>query len=65
MGIDQIRELPDTTILSLVRCANGEEYEGMATVLKERGYRLCGFHWTKDKDEQDPVEEMRKKIYGI
>ena len=64
MEIKRIRELPDKTILSLIHSARGTEYDDMAIVLKERGYRFCGFHWTKDENEKDTVEEMRKKIYG-
>lgn len=63
MTIEEIKQLPDITILSLIHSATGAEYDNMVTVLKERGYRLCGFHWTKDENEKDPVEEMRKKIY--
>ena len=64
MEIKRMRELPDKTILSLIHSARGAEYDDMAIVLKERSYRFCGFHWTKDENEKYPVEEMRKKIYG-
>ena len=65
MRIEEIRELPDTTILNLMHCTSDAEYDNMAIVLRERGYRPCGFHWTKDANEKDPVEEMREKIYGV
>lgn len=63
MTIERIRELPDTTILSLIACAAGDDYDNFATVLKERGYVINGFSWTKDKNEPDPVDETLKKFY--
>ena len=64
VDIDRIRELPDNTILSGVHSATMAEYKCMEKVLKERGYRLCGFHFTKNETESDPVKDIYDKIYN-
>jgi len=64
MTIERMKELPDATLLSLIHNSTGEEFDNMALVLKERGYHLKGFAWTKDANAIDPIEEMSKRIAG-
>lgn len=64
MDIDRMRELPDMTLISCYSTSfQGKELDDCATVLRERGYVIKGFSWGKP-EEKDPIEEMRKKIYG-
>jgi hypothetical protein len=65
MNIERMRQLSDSTLKSLYACSfKGKEPEDCATVLRERGYKICGFGWSNDQTEKDSVEEMRKKIYS-
>lgn len=64
MTLEELRELPETSLVNLVYTERGEDYENVIAVLKEKGYRLCGFNWTKDAGAKDPVDEMFNKIYG-
>lgn len=64
MTIQELRELPEETLVNMTRTEYGTDYDNVISVLKEKGYRLCGFHWTKDDNEVDPVDAMFEKVYN-
>ena len=59
-----IKEASDSYLKSTyISTNNMKESDAIADELRSRGYRMIGFGaWTKDPDETDPVEEMRKKV---
>lgn len=65
MTKERLNEFDDSTLISFYASSSSlKEKDDISSILRERGYHFKGFTWSKNPDDVDPVEAMRKRVLG-